>query len=275
MNLCTLNLLFTSLALAAAEPPAITNLWLNDQTVAEIPVGLQRVTTVSFPGPIQALDAAGLTTDGRVPGLFQLAHQPGSSSFALRALATGASANLNVRLDQRLYVLLVSENRHPVLAVNFLAPTATSGSAAGAGAAAPTLTTSQLLGLLDKARAYEVLKQHHPRVVADVSVARPRSTNDYPACLVVLHEVFRFDDADALVFHVTLRNKTAQEVRYRPGSWAVRVGDRLYSQALADGDGIIPARGEAVAWFVIQGSPDGQRNQLSPRNPFIVLVNPL
>ena len=52
-------------------------------------------------------------------------------------------------------------------------------------------------------------------------------------------------------------------------------GDRLYPLALADSDGLIPAHGETVAWFAIQGGPDGQRNHLAPRNPFIVLVNPL
>ena len=81
-----------------------------------------------------------------------------------------------------------------------------------------------MIGLLDLARAYEQLKPHHPRVAADVTVARPRSTSDYEGFALVLDEVFRFDVADALLFHVTLRNKTAKVVRYRPGSWAVRGG---------------------------------------------------
>lgn len=276
MKPLNVSLLFCSLAFASAEPPAITNVWLNEQVVTEIPVGLHRVTTLNFPSPIQSVDAVGFTADGKTPGLFQVAHQPGQNSLALRAMIPGASANANVRLAHRTYVLLLKESQNPVLAANFLAPAQpTLTSQVGSDSAAPSLTPSKLIGLLERSRAYEQLKQHHPRIVADVTVSRPRSTNDYETFTVVLEEVFRFDLSDALVFHVTLYNKTAEVVRYRAGSWAVRVGERLYSQALADGDGRIPAGGESSAWFVIQGSPDGRRNGVSARNPFIVLVNPL
>ena len=265
--------------LAAADPLLVTNLWLNDQAVVELPVGLHRVTTVTFPHPIQSLDGASLTTDARTPGLFQVAQSAGNSSLALRALASGASANFNVRLDDRTYVFLLTESKSPILAVNFLSTTAAAMTTTTTGTApensAPRLAPEQLVGLLDRARNYGTLRQHHPAFVADVTVAQPRSLTDYSTFTTRLEEVFRFDRADALAFRVTLKSKTGQEVRYRAGSWAVRVGDRLYPQALADASGEIPARGEVTAWFLIQGSPDGQRNLLSPRNPFIVLLNPL
>ena len=269
MKLIILNLLLP-LTLAVADPMTITNLWLNDQVVMEIPIGLQRVTTVNFPRPIQSIDGAGLTTDGRVPGQFQLAQS--SRSIALRALASGARGNLNVRLDDRTYVFLLTESRQPMLAVNFLAAPAMANVS---GPAAPAAAPEQLVGLLDRARHFQTLRQHHPSLVSDVTLAQPRSVTDYSTFSVRLDEVFRFERADALVFHVTLRSKTGHEVRYGAGSWAVRVGDRLYSQALADASGVIPAAGEETAWFIIQGSPDGHRNLLSPRNPFIILVNPL
>lgn len=272
----SLSASLTWVAFAAAQANAITNLWLDDRMVVEIPLGLQRVTTVSCSQPIESIDAAGITTDGRIPGLFQLAHAPGHSSFALRALEPGATANMNIRLGGRTYVLILKESKNPILAVNFQSPVAArSPGSPSVGDVAPVLSTSQLLGLLDKARGYVELKKHHPQVVADVTVSRPRTTNDYAAFRVVVEEVFRFDDSDALVFRVSLSSKIQREVRYRPGSWAVRVGERLYSQALADSNGVIPAVGQATAWFVIQGGPDGERNGLSPRNTFIVLVNPL
>jgi len=90
---------------------------------------------------------------------------------------------------------------------------------------------------------------------------------------VRLDEVFRFDAADALAFHLTLKNKVQREVRYRPGSWAVRVGDHLFPQFIADGTGILPASGEETVWFLIQGTPDGQRSSLSVHNTFVILVN--
>ena len=116
------NLLLCSLTLVSAESTAITNLWLNDQVVTEIPIGLHCVTTVNFPATIQSVDGVGLATDGHNPGLFQMAHPPAQSSPALRALVPSASVNINVRLEQRTFVLLLKESQNPVLAVNFLAP---------------------------------------------------------------------------------------------------------------------------------------------------------
>jgi hypothetical protein len=103
----------------------------RDQAVVELPIGLDRVTTVNFPRPIQSLDGASLTADGRTPGQFQVAQSAGNSSLALRALKAGASANLNVRLADHTYVFLLNESKNPVLAVNFLGAPATATVAGG------------------------------------------------------------------------------------------------------------------------------------------------
>ncbi len=268
--------LLTALGLVTAGAQShsmVTNVLLNDQEAVALPIGLHRVTTVTFPRPIQAIDGAGMTLDGRTPGVFQLAYEPTNAFFALQALVPGASGNLNVRLAQRTYVLLLSESKTPMLAVNFRS--ASPGLNGTTGTDAPFLSPTQLLGLLDKARNYAALKQHHPETVTDVSTAAPGSISDFDAFTITLEEVYRFDESDALVFRVTLASKIQREVRYRPGSWAVRVGDRLYPQALADATGVIPPTGTVTAWFVVQGRPDGRRNGLSPQNRFTVLINPL
>lgn len=267
MKILLANCLFSA-SILLAQPQVITNLWLDDQVAVEIPVGLHRVTTLNFPHPLQGLDAAGIGADAR--SQFQLAHS--GSSVAVRALGAGASGNLNVRLKDQTYVLLLNESRNPVLAVNFLA--ASSAPAASVQTASP-VSPRQLLGLLDRARHYDRLRRHHPSLVSDVTRAQPRSIMDYPTFSIRLDQVFRFDRADALVFEVSLQGKTGREVRYHAGSWSVRVGDHAYPQALADAAGVIPAEGAVSARFVIQGSPDGGRNLLSPRNAFLVLVNPL
>ena len=65
---------------ACAATP-IKELALDEHEVFPIPIASGRVTTVSFPGPIAALDGAGITTDGKSPALFQLAHKPGAYLF--------------------------------------------------------------------------------------------------------------------------------------------------------------------------------------------------
>lgn len=259
----------TVLAPVSGAQVLVTNLTLDAERPLEVPVAIENVTTISFPSAIQAIDAAGVTSEGRPPGLFQLAYMPLNSFFSVRALLPGAVANVNVRAAQKTYVIVLKESKAPILAVNLnqrlpVAPIS---------AAAPPLSATQLLGILDRARNYPALKEHHPTLVADVTTARPRSVTDYPSFVVRLDEVFRFADSDTVVFHLTLINKSGVEVRYRPGSWAVRVGDHLFPQAIADGTGRLPAQGEEGVWFAIQGTPDGQRSHLSVHNDFTVLVN--
>ncbi len=249
---------------------AVTNLPLSADQAVVVPVALYNVTTVNFPSQIQAIDAAGVTTDGRSAAVFQLAYPPRNRFFSVRALHTGAVVNVNIRCADRTYVLILKESQAPWLVVNF-EPTS---EPAESTRTLPDLSSTQLLGVLDRAKHFDDLQKFHRHLVAGVSVARPRSITDYDTFTVRLDEVFRFNEADALVFHLTLANKTPHEIRYRPGSWAARVGDHVFPQALSDASGTIPAGGTATAWFAIHGTPDGQRGYVSVKNSFIILVNP-
>ena len=94
--------------------------------------------------------------------------------------------------------------------------------------------------------------------------------NDYE---IRIEEVFRFNPEDTLVFHVTLRNKSDQEIRYLPDSFCVRVGNRLYHQSISDAPGVLPPKAASTVYFAITGTPDGGRNELSLKNEFSVLVD--
>jgi hypothetical protein len=164
----------------------------------------------------------------------------------------------------------------PVLSLTLQAPPApTLGPVPSDPTQAPRLTVPRLLGLLQKAKAYPLLQQHYPQTLVGVTQVRPQLTNAYDRFQIRLEEVTRFHTEDALVFRVFLRSQVGQEVRYKPDSFAVRVGPHVYYQALSDAAGVIPAQGEAPAYFVIVGTPDGRRHELSPKNEFVVLVSPL
>ena len=76
-----------------AEPPeAVQRVTLDERAIVTVPVATNRVTTISFPGPITAIDAVGVTADGKTPGQFQLAHTKGSSFVSVRALKWKAGA---------------------------------------------------------------------------------------------------------------------------------------------------------------------------------------
>ena len=77
------------------------------------------------------------------------------------------------------------------------------------------------------------------------------------------------------MFHVTLRNKYDEEIRYLPESFCVRVGNRLYNQSISDAPGVLPPNASSTVYFAITGTPDGGRNELSLKNEFNVLVSRL
>src|SRR3989442_873601 len=143
---------------------------------------------------------------------------------------------------------------------------------------APLVTPTRLLALLDKAKAFPLLKKQQPEAVAGAEARtfgdKPQVTdfNDYE---IHVEEVFRFNPEDTLVFHVTLRNKYAEEIRYLPESFCVRVSNRLYHQSISDAPGVLPPNASSTVYFAITGTPDGGRNELSLKNDFNVLMNRL
>jgi hypothetical protein len=256
---------------AAKNAGPIAEYRLDEQTVYTIPVSRTRVTTISFPGPISAIDAANVTSDPKVPGLFQIAHTKGSNFLSVRALVQKAATNVNIRWNKKTYVIELVESPLPLYSVIFQYDTD-----AEIRPAATRVTPSRLLALLDQAKAYPLLRAYHPNTLAQVEYANfgknPRSmdSNDYA---IRLEEVFRFNPEDTLIFRIVLCNKTHQPIQYRPDGFSVRVGERTYPQSISDASGTIPPQGEAPAYFAVTGTPNGGRNDLSLQNEFTVLLD--
>lgn len=266
----SLLILLAATVAFAGSPESIQRVTLDERVVITVPVATNHVTTISFPGPIAAIDAVGVTADGKTPGQFQLAHTKGSSFVSVRALARKAATNLNIRWNKRTYVFEIVESDAPVLALNL-----EDRAMAETARPAPLVTPTRLLALLDKAKAFQLLKQQHPEAVTDAEARafgdEPQLTdfNDYE---IRVEEVFRFNAEDTIVFHVTLRNKSDKEIRYLPESFCLRVGNRLYYQSISDAPGVLPPCAASTVYFAITGTPDGGRNELSLKNEFTVLV---
>ena len=269
-----ISILLLAASVAFAGPPeSIQRITLDERIVVTVPVATNRVTTISFPGPIAAIDAVGVTADGKTPGQFQLAHTKGSSFVSVRALARKAATNLNIRWNKRTYVFELVEEDAPVLAL-----TLEDRAASEIVQPAPQVTPTRLLALLDKAKAFPLLKKQQPEAVAGAEARtfgdEPQVTdfNDYE---IRIEEMFRFNPEDTLVFHVTLRNKSEHSIRYLPESFCVRIGNRLYHQSISDAPGLLPPHAASTVYFAVTGTPDGGRNELSLKNEFTVLVSRL
>ena len=272
-SIVSLLSLITTVALA--DSPAIQRVLLDDHTVVSVPVATNRVTTIGFPGPIEAIDGAGFTVDGKTPGQFQLAHVKGSTFLSVRSLTGKAAGNLNVRWNNRTYVFELSASDAPVLSLNLEVPPPPEELGAGR---APEVSPLKLLALLDRAKAFPLLKSQQPESVAGVGFTtyngKPLASdfNDYE---IQIEQAFRFNAEDTLIFRAAITNKTDAPLIYQPDSFALRAGNRLYPQSLSDSDGQVAPKGRSIVYFAVTGTPDGGRNELSLKNQFTVLVNRL
>jgi hypothetical protein len=258
--------------IALADSAAIQNVFLDERTVVTVPVATNRVTTISFPSPIDAIDGAGITVDGKTPGQFQLAHARGSAFLSVRALFPKVSANLNIRWNDHTYVFELIESNAPVLSVVMQAPPTPGEPGVGR---APEVSPLKLLSLLDKAKAFPLLKAQQPESVADVGFTTYNSeplVSDFNDYQIRIEEAFRFNAEDTLVFRVAITNATDASLIYQPDSFMVRAGNRLYPQSISDADGTIPPKGRSIVYFAVTGTPDGGRNDLSLKNSFTVLI---
>ena len=271
MKLLAISFLTGVCLLANARDKAIQDFILDERTVYSIPVSGYRVTTISFPGPISAIDAAQATVDPTKPAAFLIAYTKGASFFSVRAEARNANSNVNVRWNHKTYVLELVETNEPWLSVTFqIAPDNS------ASVQAAPVTPSRLLALLDKAKAYPLLKQFHSEMVAQVEY---RNFEKEPRILdctnyaVIIQEAFRFNPEDTLVFRVGITNKTDRELRYAASSFSLRVGERTYPQSISDASGGVPPHTEAPAYFAVTGTPNGGRNDIAIKNDFYVLLD--
>lgn len=242
----------------------ITYLELDEQNVYQIPVSNTSVTTISFPSEIEGLEGRNIATKGE-QALFTLSYTPKSYYFSIAANQPKARTNLNVIWNNRTYVLELIDSPHPVYSVVFTVK---------ADSDRPLLITpSHLVGLLDKVKAFPLLVANYPDRFKDVAVSAPKKIVDFGDFVASMEKIYRFDSDDTLVFQLTLTNKSNREIVYEPEGFAVRVGNNVYNQSISDASGKIPPNGSDEAYFAVTGTPDGQRNDLSLKNDFTVIVS--
>ena len=258
-----------SLTVARATEPRVQDFVLDDHTVYAVPVSGVRVTTISFPSPIAAIDGALVTLDGKTPGLFQVAHTKGTAYLSLRALAKDATTNLNVRWNNRTYAFELRESAEPWYSVVL------QSRPEKRKRIARPLTPPRLLGLLDKAKAFTLLQAQQPEAVADVEYRDLREqplVSDCGDYEVRLTEAFRFPDEDTVVFHLVVANRSDSALEHSPERFEVRVGDRVFTPSLSDLASTVAPKESTIGYVLVSGGPTG-RNDLSLKNDFTFVLS--
>lgn len=273
MNPLTKFLIFAQvlhLVASRATAQQVRDAVLDDRTVYNVPVSTARVTTISFPSAISAIDGALVSTDGKSPGVFQVAHTKGTAYFSARALAHDGVTNLNVRWNNRTYVVELHESKEPCYSLILRSPSEQ------AGKGTRLLTPNRLLGLLDKAKAFPLLQQFQADAVRDVEYRDMKAAPMVSDCddyEVRCEGAFRFPASDALVFRFTVINKSDRPLAHTPEKLEVRVGEHVLTPALTDLTGEIAPHSTASGYVAIHCSATEELRALSLKNDFSFILS--
>lgn len=266
---------------------------LDENVVYHLKVGVHDTTTILFPGQITAIQGGSeVAANPETPGArFLVSYLPKQFFFGVRALQEGESRTLKIVYAHKAYTLELTPDKEPYETVTFYYGTANDGHMLN------RVTPATLIGLVTKAKAYDLLKSNGDDNVADIAsyIPDPSRLIYYPEFHVTIDQVFRFEEEDTLVFRLTLQNESAQEIYYDPTMTQIRVGDQIYPQSLVDMSGILPPghpkldeKGnlvrddhnqviiepgpEMAAYVTITGTPHGGRNNLTVDNRWNILI---
>lgn len=238
------------------------------------------VTTVVFPSEISGIYASRVDTkfNEKKPSPFLLSFTPGSSYFTIKSLSLKEAAGaLNVIHDKKVYVIHLKTAAKGHSSVSFIPLKKSSEASSVTGDKNRSLipTAALLLSMLDKAKAFHLIKKHHPAHLEGITYHAPASLMNYSTHQILLKEVIRYDESDTIFFHIQIKNKVLTELRYNPRDFAVNVGDKIFYASLTDASGVVPGEGVTSAWFSINGTKAGGRNNLAVKNDWKILLNVL
>lgn len=275
--------IFACLMTRALWAAPIAEFVLDPYSTFDLPVS-REVTTITLPGAITAVVGADmLIDDGKAsnieveegaPVRFHITHPAGSNFVLIRSLQPNASARLTVIFEGAAYIVQLRTVENDSTASAIFKPQSAPAAVKVAKLPEPVPFTARIgLSLLDRARAYPVLAKSLPKAVEGVT-AGPRGRKiDLPDVEITVQEIYRFSKEDAVVFLLSLRNKTNEPIDIAPSTFAARVGDEKFLQAIANGPRLLQPGESSEAEFAIVGMLDGTRNDLSADNAFTILVN--
>jgi hypothetical protein len=267
---------------AKESDPVIAHRSLDADAVTVIPTAPGITTTLVFPEPIAGMDGVGVSADPNAEGaLFNLSHAQGGDTFSVTPLRPDARTNVNVRVGEKIYVLLLLTDPDRALFKLVFhdpplpAPTPEEMLVWRKPETRETLIVApaRMLGLLDKCKAYAVLQNSNPASVDDLQKGRgPFPMSDSGDYAITPLEVYRKGEWDTLVFKVAITNQTDRVLFYDPESFVLRAGDEGFTQAIADAGGRVAPRTSALAWFAVTGDQAEGSNNLDPDNPWQISV---
>lgn len=268
MELRTLLLILVSVCLPSVRGAGpILRYPLDERAVYTVRIGTGSPTTVMFPGPISALDAAGISgkAEDRPPVL--LSHQEGARFFSVRAVQADSTGAANVVFRDRVFAFAFVASDTPDRTVTFHEDT---GFAQRSAPERPG--AERLLALLDLAKNHAALAAQYPALVQRIERTTPGTATVQGPVAVVIEEILRFEDEDALVLRVRLENRGKVPLRYAAAQLGVRVAATSLPVALTDAPSLLPSGHSSLVSLVILANSGGHRGGLSLKNNFSLVL---
>jgi hypothetical protein len=254
---------------------------LNQNVPADVKVGLQGITTLEFPGKIEAINGYGFAVQPNAEtDEFQLTYEKGTNFLSLKALRPWVRANLTVVLNEKVYCFYCEESSDPSFVVILGAPGenarfASTGEPRQAVVDKKLVSREQLVGFLDKVKSYSALKSGSPDSIAYLRVVEPNKSGAVGQIETVIKRVVRDESLDLVGFEVQLGNKGQSDFYFDPEGFSVRVDDARYEACIADAGGIVPAGTSVPAFFVVQENTREGGRDLSVDQNFDVQIRAL
>lgn len=273
---------FSLAAASALVAQPIRHVSLDPDRAVDVPVS-REITTVMLPGLITAVAGADMLIDSGkaaveleegTPVRFHVTHAPGSNFILIRSMQPDATGRLTAIYEGSAYVLnlrtVASDSVASLIYKRMVMQRAVRVDAPPE----PVKFTPRVgLSLLDRARTYPVLVKSLPKAVEGVTLRVQNRKLQLPDLEINVQEVYRFSKEDAIVFLLKLRNTTDVVLDLVPSTFAARVAQERFDQAIANGPRTLAPGESADAEFAVVGLPDGTRNDLSADNAFTILVS--
>ena len=249
----------------------IVRIALDHNELAVVRVGTTGVTSLEFPYKIEAIDGYGFSATPGSGDTFQISYTKGTNYFSVRALKTGATGNLTVVLDQKLYSIFFEESSDPSFVNIFSLPN--QGLAEGApeqiGVDKQAPTSAQLAGLLDTAKHYETLRTTHPELLEGLHVIESGKKLSLGKDVAsTIRRVLEDDTLGSTAFEVEIANGSRADFCYDPATLQIDAQNRSYNVALQEASGIVKAGASETIFVVVNESASEGRESFAAAGDF-------
>lgn len=270
------TLFLASVSLVAGQTIATRSLMpdvLNDVVLNPL-----LTTTLLFPEPISGVFGLGLISGTQTTGTVQIEHPDSSNVIVLHPLTNDAHVIATILIGGKLILLNLVSGGTPDAAVTFISRRDQEVHKSVAVTpqeikdSRPVYGTDLLIGLLRRSRDSVLLRPLYPELYQGYKTKETQFVSDSGTVKTTVTTVHRFSKEDAIVLQGVVENETDKPLTFDGLAATVQVNNLVEPIKILDCLRPIPPHTKTLIDVVIQGAPDGGREDLSIDNDFRIML---